>query len=146
MLIQREYEDATTVVNVNSNGVVIADYNDGYRLKIIADIAVVNDSYGIRVYGASHDDSGTELWCNINEVVGFTDNPIKVCIVEDDYHLPEGEMAISDKANDRCFNAWALVFYSMSMNHYPVLYIKFDSFDESSYIELTSVLSKLFLK
>lgn len=137
-------------VTIYTNGIVLKAYDEvrnGYNFKIIADVAVVDDGC-IHVYGAS-DDNGDDsvLWTNVNEfvneLVGFTDTAITINVVGEDFRLPEKAMVISDCMNDNSFDTWALMFYYP----YPestVLYVKYNDFDESSYKELTSILSKLY--
>lgn len=129
-------------VTIFSNGVVLREYNkinNGYDFKIVADVAVVNDdSNCLRVFGAS---DGEELWSNVNELVGFTDKAIEIVIVDANFRLPEGETVISAFiTSDNTFDSWALVLYESE----PVLYVIYDDFDESSYKELTLILSKLY--
>lgn len=135
-----------TDVTIHHNGIILTEYNeirDGHDFKIIADdIAVVSDVEGLRVYGSS--DGEEVLWTNKNEIVGFTNKAIPIQIVDKEittYRLPEGETVISPYiTEDGDFTNWALVLYEQS----PVVYVRYDDFDESSYKELTSILSKLY--
>ena len=143
MITELFYTDEMQVT-INHNGVVLKEYDDvrnGYNFKIIADIAVVNDSNGLHVYGSSEGEE--ELYTNINELVGFTDKAIEIHIIYEDvnsYHLPEGETVISPRITESGdFVFWALVLYKPN----PVLYVRLDAFNEIQYGDVTSVLSKL---
>ena len=143
MITELFYTDEMQVT-INHNGVVLKEYDDvrnGYNFKIIADIAVVNDSNGLHVYGSSEGEE--ELYTNINELVGFTDKAIEIHIIDEEvnsYHLPEGETVISPRITESGdFVFWALVLYKPN----PVLYVRLDAFNEFQYGDVTSVLSKL---
>lgn len=143
MVTELFYNDETEVT-INHNGVVLKEYDDvrnGYNFKIIADIAVVNDSNGVHVYGISEGEE--ELYTNINEIVGFTDKAIEIHIIDEEvnsYHLPEGETVISPRITESGdFVFWALVLYKPN----PVLYVRLYAFNENQYGDVTSVLSKL---
>lgn len=133
-------------VTIHHDGIVLKEYDetrDGYNFKIIGNVAVVDDYEVLHVYGAANEDV-TYLRCNENQLVGFTDKPIDIHIISKDvttYRLPEGETVISPYiTEDGDFTNWALVLYEQS----PVVYVRYDDFDESSYKELTSILSKLY--
>jgi hypothetical protein len=143
MITELFYNDETEVT-INHNGIVLREYDEvrnGYNFKIIADIAVVNDSNGLHVYGSSNGEG--ELYTNINELVGFTDKAIEIHIIDEEvntYRLPEGETVITPRITESGdFVFWALVLYKPN----PVLYVRLDNFDEISYANATSVLSKL---
>ncbi len=142
MLKELSYYFNEDEVGICSNGIVLKKYDEEDEtrcdFKIIADVATVCDNE-LRVYGSS--DGEEALYDNINEVVGFTDNPIPIRIVNRGHSLPEGERIISAFMNsDNTFDSWALVLYEPE----PVLYVIYDDFDESSYKELTLILSKLY--
>ena len=65
MITELFYNDETEVT-INHNGIVLREYDEvrnGYNFKIIADIAVVNDSNGLHVYGSYNGEE--ELYTNI---------------------------------------------------------------------------------
>ena len=124
-------------VSIFTDGIVLRQYNEvnnGYDFKILANVAVVKDSNGLRVYGES--DGEEELHTNINEFVGFTDKPIEIVIVDDNFRLPEGEMTISHYLNEGAFDKYALVLY----NGTPTLYVKYEEFDDSAFKEVRHIL------
>ena len=143
MLKELSYYYNEDEVGICSNGVVLKRYDEEDEtrcdFKIVADVATVCDNE-LRVYGSS--DGEEALYDNINELVGVADTPIPIHIVNKGFTLPEGERIISHFINsDNSFDTWALVLYEPE----PVLYVDYDSFNEESYKELTSVLSKLYL-
>lgn len=143
MMTELSYYYNEEDVSFYSNGIVLKRYDseDETRcdFKIIADVATVYDNE-LRVYGASNGED--TLYDNVNELIGVADTPIPIHIVNKGHTLPEGERIISHFINsDNSFDTWALVLYESE----PVLYVDYDSFNEESYKELTSVLSKLYL-
>ena len=131
-------------VSIFTDGIVLRKYNEinnGYDFKILANVAVVNDSNGLRVYGESEGEE--ELYCNINEIVGFTEKTIEIVLVDENYRLPEGEMIISPYVNENegVFDKYALVLY----NGAPTLYLNYEKFDESALKDIYSVLTRLYL-
>lgn len=136
----------------STDGVVLRRYNeinDGYDYKVIANVAVVYivGEDGPRIYGSAPED-GLDVWSNNkDELVGWSDSPIPIKIINEasrfDDIVKSDTPVISDGISGEgvIIGSYALVLYQ----DMPTLYVKYEAFNEASFKEVTSIVSKLYL-